>query len=62
MFLPRQFSNEDNVETHYLTTGEEIVRQLSALGLKADGTVAGVGTGGTVMGIGKKVEGRKPEL
>lgn len=60
VFLPRQFSNEDNVETHYLTTGEEIVRQLSALGLKADGTVAGVGTGGTVMGIGKRLREENP--
>ena len=60
VFLPRQFSNEDNIETHYLTTGEEIVRQLSALGLKADGTVAGVGTGGTVMGIGKRLREENP--
>ena len=60
VFLPRQFSNEDNVETHYLTTGEEIVRQLSALGLKADGTVAGVGTGGTVLRLGKRVRAEPP--
>ena len=60
VFLPRQFSNEDNVEAHYLTTGEEIVRQLSVLGLKADGTVAGVGTGGTVMGIGKRLKKENP--
>lgn len=60
VFLPRQFSNEDNVEAHYLTTGEEIVQQLSVLGLKADGTVAGVGTGGTVMGIGKRLKKENP--
>lgn len=53
-FLPCQFSNEDNVEAHILTTGEEIVRQLAAIGLTADGFVAGVGTGGTVMGIGRR--------
>ncbi len=55
VFLPRQFSNEDNTETHYIYTGEEISRQLSALGLKADAVVAGVGTGGTVMGIGRRL-------
>ena len=60
VFLPRQFSNEDNTEAHYLTTGEEIVRQLGALGLKADGVVAGVGTGGTVMGIGKRLQEENP--
>ena len=60
VFLPRQFSNEDNSETHYLTTGLEIVRQLDALGLRADGVVAGVGTGGTVMGIGKRLKEANP--
>lgn len=60
VFLPRQFSNEDNIETHYLTTGLEIAQQLAALGLKADGVVAGVGTGGTVMGIGKRLKEENP--
>lgn len=56
VFLPCQFSNEDNTETHYKTTGEEIVRQLKSLGLKADAVVAGVGTGGTIMGIGRRLK------
>ncbi len=60
VFLPQQFSNEDNVETHILTTGEELVRQLAALGLQADGVVAGVGTGGTVMGLGRRLRQAKP--
>lgn len=55
-FLPGQFSNEDNSETHYLYTGTEIVTQLQSLGLQADGVVAGVGTGGTIMGIGKRLK------
>lgn len=55
VFLPRQFSNEDNTQTHYLTTGEEIVSQLARLGLVPDGVVAGVGTGGTVMGITRRL-------
>lgn len=51
VFLPRQFSNPDNVAAHELTTGKEIASQLAVLGKCADGVVAGVGTGGTVMGI-----------
>jgi len=53
-FLPCQFSNEDNVEAHILTTGEEIVRQLAAIGLTADGFVAGV------MGIGRRLRAINP--
>ena len=60
VFLPRQFSNEDNVETHYVSTGLELARQLEQIGLKADGVVAGVGTGGTVMGIGKRLKEYNP--
>ena len=60
VFLPRQFSNEDNVETHELLTGEEIVTQLAQLGLQADGVVAGVGTGGTIMGLAKRLRAVNP--
>ena len=60
VFLPRQFSNDDNVEAHFLMTGEEILSQLSRLGLTPDGVVAGVGTGGTVMGIGKRLQKTNP--
>lgn len=56
VFLPCQFSNEDNTIAHYFSTGEEISNQLKALGLKADGVVAGVGTGGTVMGIARRLK------
>ncbi len=52
-FLPHQFSNKYNCEAHYETTGPEILEQLSKLNLKPDAFVAGVGTGGTVMGTGK---------
>lgn len=61
VFLPRQFSNPDNVEAHELTTGEEIVNQLKKIGKKADAVVAGVGTGGTVMGIAKRLKAENPE-
>lgn len=60
VFLPRQFSNEDNTETHFLYTGGEIADQLEMLGLRADGVVAGVGTGGTVMGIGRRLRQVNP--
>ncbi|MDL2222864.1 pyridoxal-phosphate dependent enzyme, partial [Bacteroidales bacterium OttesenSCG-928-M11] len=53
IFLPRQFDNQYNSETHYNTTGPEIVDQLNLVGLVPDGFVAGVGTGGTVMGVGR---------
>jgi cysteine synthase A len=52
-FLPSQFSNADNVEAHFLTTGPEIWWQLKYRYLNPDAFVAGVGTGGTVMGTGK---------
>lgn len=52
-FLPCQFTNNDNVEAHYATTGPELWWQLRYRGLKPDAFVAGVGTGGTVMGVGK---------
>lgn len=53
VFLPHQFSNEANVEAHEQTTGPEIWWQLKHQSLKIDAFVAGVGTGGTVMGVGR---------
>lgn len=53
VFLPDQFGNPMNCEAHYLTTGPEIVRQMGSKGVSPDAFVAGVGTGGTLMGIGK---------
>jgi cysteine synthase A len=53
VFLPRQFSNTANVEAHEHTTGPELYWQLKYEGLAADAFVAGVGTGGTVMGVGR---------
>jgi cysteine synthase A len=60
VYLPRQFSNEINSEAHYNLTGVEIANQLAALSLKADALVAGVGTGGTVMGVGKRLREINP--
>jgi cysteine synthase A len=56
-YLPCQFANTDNIEAHEQTTGPEIMDQLRQLGLEADGFVAGVGTGGTVMGVGRALRG-----
>ncbi len=61
VFLPRQFSNEENCNAHYYMTGEEISHQLSLLGLTADAFIAGVGTGGTVMGVGRRLRKDNPE-
>ena len=52
-FLPRQFANAANVDAHAATTGPEIWAQLASVGLKPAAFVAGVGTGGTVMGVGR---------
>jgi cysteine synthase A len=50
VFLPRQFANPENTEAHRVTTGPEILRQLDC---EIDAFVMGVGTGGTVMGVGR---------
>ncbi|MGL1894490.1 MAG: cysteine synthase family protein [Spirochaetaceae bacterium] len=52
-FRPQQFDNLDNSDAHYSTTGPEISKQLEAQSMVPDAFVAGVGTGGTVMGVGK---------
>lgn len=62
VFLPAQFANQDNSEAHYLTTGPEIHEQLAKAGLTADALVAGVGTGGTVMGIGQYLRAKNPAV
>ncbi len=52
-FLANQFSNEDNFLAHYETTAVEIINQVPE---KIYGFVSGVGTGGTLMGTGKRLE------
>ena len=61
-FLPRQFSNADNTEAHYLTTAPELWWQLKYRYLKPDAFVAGVGTGGTVMGVGQFLKEQDPSI
>lgn len=61
VYLTRQFSNEDNIMAHYSTTGQEIREQVKT---KIDAFVAGVGTGGTLMGVGRALReiNRKTKL
>ena len=62
VFLPCQFSNEANSEAHETTTGPEILTQLQTVGLQPDAFVAGVGTGGTVMGVGRYLRAHNPRI
>lgn len=57
-FMPQQFDNIANQEKHYETTAEEIYKEIKDL----DVFVAGVGTGGTISGIGKKLKERNNEI
>ncbi len=57
-FLPCQYSNADNVASHREGTGPEIRYQLANLGLRPSAFVAGVGTGGTIMGVGSYLKER----
>jgi cysteine synthase A len=61
-FLPRQFENEDNMMAHYTTTGPEIWWQLRLRGKTPDAFIAGVGTGGTIMGTGRYLREMKPDI
>lgn len=58
-FLANQFSNNDNFLAHYETTGEEILKQIPE---KIGGFVSGVGTGGTLMGIGERLKKEYPSM
>jgi len=62
-WLCDQYANEDNWRAHYDGTGEEILAQLAERGLGLhDALVAGVGTGGTVTGLGRRLRRDNPEL
>jgi cysteine synthase A len=61
-FLPRQFSNRDNIEAHAQATGPEIWWQLRFRDAFPDAFVAGVGTGGTIMGVGQFLRARHPDV
>ena len=58
-FIPQQFQNPANPEIHRRTTAEEIWRDTDG---KVDILVAGIGTGGTITGVGEVIKARKPEF
>lgn len=58
IFLPKQFENSYNAEAHEKTTAKEIWMQLQSIDLSPDAFIAGVGTGGTIMGVGNYLKKR----
>jgi len=58
-FMPQQFNNPANPEIHRRTTAEEIWRDTDGT---ADILVSGIGTGGTITGVGEVIKARKPEF
>ena len=58
-YMPQQFSNPANPEIHRLTTAEEIWRDLDG---EVDALVVGVGTGGTITGVGQVMKERRPDF
>ena len=60
-FNVNQFHNKLNIDCHYETTGTEIVNQLSSI-IIPDILISGTGTGGTIMGVSKKLKELNPNL
>jgi cysteine synthase A len=58
-FIPQQFQNPANPEIHRLTTAEEIWRDTDG---RADILISGIGTGGTITGVGEVIKARKPDF
>mgnify|MGYP001167173301 CR=1 FL=1 len=59
-YMPMQFDNPENPNIHELTTGSEIISAMNGIGKSVDAFVAGVGTGGTLSGIGHALKKENP--
>jgi len=59
VWLPRQFENKDNIKAHELGIGKEILKETKG---KIDAFVAGVGTGGTLIGVAKALKKANPKV
>ena len=57
-YRPNQFTSHKNIEAHYLTTGKEIINSIKNIG----GFVSGIGTGGTIMGVGSRLKESDPTI
>lgn len=57
-FMPQQFENKANAQKHYETTAEEILKDIPDI----DVFIAGVGSGGTIVGVGRKLKELKPDI
>ena len=58
-FMPDQYKNENNILAHYETTGEEILRQTDG---RVTHFIAGVGTGGTITGVGRRLKDHRRDI
>ena len=61
-YMPQQFQNPANPRAHRRTTGPEILAQVQRLGRRVDAFVAGVGTGGTISGVGQALREVFPQV
>ena len=57
-YMPYQYGNRHNPRAHYETTGVEILRDLP----RVDAFVAGLGTGGTLTGVARRLKERNPQI
>lgn len=62
VFLPEQFANAANVQAHETGTGPELLEQMRRLGKTPTAFTCGVGTGGTIMGVGRYLRSQVPEV